>query len=105
MKGRLILMLAISIAGTAIASPLTPQSRQELMNSMVPSCIKAQTENPANANVPAGLIKKFCNCMANETANNMTQEQADYIEATNDPSPMIKATVKAQQICVQQVFG
>lgn len=101
----MLVMLAILVAATATATPLNNKSRKEIFDAMVPSCIQNQINNPANSHLPIPVVRGFCECLAKETADRMSQEQADEMERTNDPTPMMKANQKAQQVCVAKVFG
>ncbi|WP_313250745.1 hypothetical protein [Stenotrophomonas sp.] len=97
--------LVLAIAGTASATPLQPHKRAEFVVEMSESCIDAQTRNPANRDISAGVIRDFCNCAANEAANTLTQEAADYMDRTGDPKPATNASLRAAEVCAAKIFG
>jgi hypothetical protein len=99
MKKYLLVVLLMTISISAMGRPLSTSKRAEVHKLTKDSCIKSQTEKPENANVPAGQISQYCSCVANRTVGNLTQEEAEYIDSTNDSSRYVAVSLEAYNWC------
>ncbi|WP_146165804.1 hypothetical protein [Stenotrophomonas panacihumi] len=88
------------VAGIASATPVSPATRADLSPATTNACLKRQLTEPANAGIHPAKIHQYCNCVGEETVNQMTQEAADYVERTGDPKPLLNATMYAYKACV-----
>jgi hypothetical protein len=79
-----IFILALSAISLNTYAQATGQIRANYVNEFVPSCIENQKTLPENKGIPIKTINSYCKCMAQTSANSLTNQQLKVLENMND---------------------
>jgi hypothetical protein len=73
-------VLALSMISLNTYAQATGQIRANYIKAFVPSCIENQKSLPENKGIPIKTINSYCKCMAQTSANGLTNPQLEMLD-------------------------